>query len=114
MKDYFEFSVNGTTAKAYKTLENIYEIESIGINLTQIFFDIANSKILSFTIARKILDIAIKADISDLKQRAEFVKDFFDKKRFKACDEVSFFILELLKTPKDDSVVDENSDTEKK
>lgn len=111
MKNYFEFTINDKTAKAYKTLENVYEIETGGLNLAQIFLDIANGKILSFTDARKILDIAIKADISDFKERAKFVSDYFNHKRFKACDEVSAFVLNLLSTPQND---DDAGDTEKK
>lgn len=111
MKNYFEFTIGDKTAKAYKSLENVYEIETSGLNLAQIFLDIANGKILSFTDARKILDVAIKADINDFKERVKFVSDYFDQKRFKACDEVSAFVLNLLSTPQND---DDTGDTEKK
>lgn len=112
MKNYFEFTVGDKTFKAYKTLENIYEIEASGLNLAQIFLDIASGKILSFTDARKILDLSIKADVNDFKERSEFVNDYFNQKRFKACDEVSAFVLNLLATPKNDN--DDTGDTEKK
>jgi len=102
MKNYFEFTFGDRTAKAYKTLENVYEIEASGINLAQIFLNIANGKILSFTDARKILDLSIKADITDFKERAKFVHDYFESNRFKSCDEVSLFVLELCRTPQND------------
>lgn len=113
MKNYFEFTIGDKTSKAYKSLDNVYEIEASGLNLAQIFLDIAVSgKILSFTDATKILDLSIKADVTDFKERSKFVNDYFNQKRFKACDEVSSFILNLLKTPKNDS--DDTGDTEKK
>jgi hypothetical protein len=111
MKNYFEFELNGKIAKAYKTLENLYEIENNGVNLAQVFLDIANGKILSFGVARNILNLAIKADINDFKERTQFVNDYFDKKRFKACDNVSLFVLELVKTPANDDI---DGESEKK
>jgi hypothetical protein len=105
MKNYVEFKNGEIIVKAYTTLENIYEIENSGINLTKLFLDIVNSgNILSFTMARKILEIAIKADIPDFKERAEFVKSFFEKNKFKACDEVSAFVIEAVKTPVNEDV----------
>lgn len=111
MKNYFEFTLPDKTVKAYKTLENVFEIESSGINLAQIFLNIANGKILSFTEARKILDLSIKADLIDIRERAKFVRDYFEKNKFKACDEISLFILELCKTPQND---EDDGDIEKK
>lgn len=108
MKNYFEFEIDSRTAKAYKTLANIYAIEAIGLNLAQIFLDIASGKILSLTDAGKILDSAIKADIQDLKERAKFVNDFLDAKRFKACDEISAFVLNILSTPQEEVVGEES------
>ena len=101
MKNYFEFELNDKIVKAYTTLENLFEIESAGINLAQTFLNILNGKILSFTDARKILNLAIKADLENIKDRAEFVKDYFEFNKFKACDQVSAFILEAVKTPTD-------------
>jgi hypothetical protein len=116
MKNYVEFTIEEKTAKAYTTLENIYEIENSGVNLSKVFFNMLNSgEILSFTVARKILDIAIKADITDFKARAEFIKLYFDKKRFKACDEVTAFVIEAVKTPSSDTEdSQEESEDEKK
>ena len=111
MKNYFEFAYGDKTAKGYKTLENVFEIEASGINLAQIFLNIANGKILSFTDARKILELSIKADITDFKERAKFVRDYFESNKFKACDEVSLFVLDLCKTPQND---DDAGYTEKK
>ncbi len=111
MKNYIEFTVDNKTAKAYTTLENLYEIEASGINLSNLFFKMLNAnEVLSFTIARKILDVAIRADLTDFKERAEFVKLFFDKKRFKACDEVSAFILDAVKTPSSENDVSDSDE----
>ena len=111
MKNYFEFTSGDKTAKGYKTLENVFEIETSGVNLAQIFLNIVGGKILSFTDARKILELSIKADITDFKERAKFVRDYFENNKFKACDEVSLFVLDLCKTPQND---DDTGDTEKK
>lgn len=103
MKNYIEFESGGVIAKAYTTIDNVYEIEDAGISLSKLFFDILHAdNILSFKVSSKILDVAIKADIPDFKKRSEFVKFYFDKKRFKACDEVSAFVIQAVRTPRND------------
>lgn len=105
MKNYQEFTVGAQSAKAYTTLENIYYVEeAVGINFAQEFFNIANSQeLLSFSMARKVLSAAIATDMTNLRERENFVAKFFDAKRFRACDEVSAYILDACKTPKDEA-----------
>lgn len=118
MKNYTVFSVSDKSAKAYHTLESLYEIERSGVNLNQYFADIVSSAAqgkvyaIPFLECKKILNAALQADLPDVKSRNDFINDYMNKKRFQASNEVSNFIINALQAPDDES--DTNSDTEKK
>lgn len=107
------FKVRDREAKAYHSLDNLYRIENSGTNLNQIYFDVMNEAVqgktyaLSLSECQKILNSALEADLSDLKERSKFIKDYLDYQRVKASTEVLGFVIEALKMPEDDSEAEE-------
>lgn len=112
MKNFKEFELDGVTVKAYFTLENLYHIESGGINLTEMAIQAVNAP-PSLSQCRNILNLALSADMPDLKQRSDFIKQYMDKKRFAACNQVREFILEAMTAPEAEAE-NESAENEKK
>lgn len=106
---YTEFTVGDLTYKAYHSLENLFRIESTGVNLTELGVSAVETP-PSFTQTRDIMMIALKADIPDLQQRTDFVREYMDRNRFKACNKVREFILAALTSPTSEG----EDDSEKK
>lgn len=110
MQKFTEFTLGNETYKAYHSLENLFRIEAKGINLTELAV-LAIENPPSFTDTRDIMQLALQADIPDLKQRTDFVHRYMDKERFKACNKVREFILGALTSPPDEN---ETGESEKK
>lgn len=99
MKNFKIFELNDIRVKAYYTLENLYHIEeSGGIDLTQLTVQALHAP-PSLTQSRDILNLALSAEMPDLKERSDFIRQYMDKKRFTACNQVREFILQAMTAP---------------